>query len=311
MSYLYLLAGENLELGEAELEGFLRSQEIPEKPKRENRLAETESEPGQLKRLALTHEVSRKKAEFSKKKLRDFEPDFTPEKSFAVRFENLSEEEVDGREIEKILGEKFSSEENSVELENPRTVIKAYILEKKIILGEIVEDINRGLFGNRKNQNRPFSSPVSLDPVLARVLINLSGVKPGEFLLDPFCGTGGILIEAGLCGVGICGVDVKEEMVEGCIENLEDYGVISHEIRQGEASESLKIFDQDFSAVVTDLPYGQASKKTSSAVDDFLELLEDFDGRKVFMWNEEELGDYTADFGVYAHKNLTRYIYTV
>ena len=311
MTYLYLLAGENLELAEAELQGFLESQDIPEKPDREQRLAETESKPGQLKRLATTHEVSSKIKEFPRENLGDLETDYTPEKSFAVRVENLSQEEIDTEKTEKILGEKLSSEENSVDLENPRTVVKAYILQEKIILGEVVEDINRGLFEDRKNQDRPFSSPVSLDPVLARVLVNLSGVKPREFLLDPFCGTGGILIEAGLCGVGVCGVDVKEEMAEGCIENLEAYGVISHDIQQGEGSESVEKFDQDFSAIVTDLPYGQASKKTGSAVEDFLDLIENFDGRKIFMWNEEELGDYTADFSVYVHKNLTRYIYVV
>lgn len=309
MSYLYLLAGENLELAEAELEGFLESQEINEETERENRLAETDSEPGQLKRLALTHEVSRKITESSK--LEDLDTDHSPEKSFAVRVENLSEEEIEGKEIEKTLGEKFSSEENSVELENPQTVIKAYVLEEKIILGEIVEDLNRGLFENRKNQNRPFSSPVSLDPVLARVLVNLSGIKPGDFLLDPFCGTGGILIEAGLCGAGVCGTDVKEEMVKGCRENLEEYGIISHDIRQGEAAESLEIFDQNFSTIITDPPYGKASKKTDSALEDFLQLLKNFEGRKVFMWNEEELGDHSAEFSVYIHKNLTRYIFIV
>ncbi len=190
-------------------------------------------------------------------------------------------------------------------------MIKVYILNEKIILGEITEDINRGLFENRKNQKRPFSSPVSLDPVLARVLTNLSGIKPGDFLLDPFCGTGGILIEAGLCGVGACGVDVKEEMVKGCKENLEEYGIISHDIRQGEASESIKMFEKNFSAILTDLPYGQASKKTDSAVEDFLELIEDFEGEVVFMYNEASLEDYEADFSVYIHKNLTRYIYVI
>ena len=188
-------------------------------------------------------------------------------------------------------------------------MIKAYILDEKIIIAHLIEDIDRGLFEKRKNQNRPFSSPVSLDPVLARVLVNLSGTKPGENLLDPFCGTGGILIEAGLCGIGVCGTDIKNAMVEGCRKNLEKYGVISHDIRKGKVSEALEIFDREFSAVVTDLPYGKSSKTTESAVEDFIELVENFDGRAVFMYNEEEIYGMKADFSVYIHRNLTRHIF--
>jgi tRNA (guanine10-N2)-dimethyltransferase len=309
MTYLYLLAGEDLELAEAELEGFLESQEATEKIFRSGRLAETEAEPMQLKRLALTHEVCRKITEFTETE--NFESEYSPETSFAVRAENLTEEEKDTKKLEKELGEKLKDEENSVDLENPRTVVKAYVLEEKIVLGEIVEDINRGLFDKRKNQNRPFSSPVSLDPVLARVLVNLSGVKPGAHILDPFCGTGGILIEAGLCGIGVHGLDVKEEMVAGSRKNLEKYGIISHDVRQGEVSKIEEIFGDGFDAVLTDLPYGKSSKKSGEPVEEFLEFLEGFEGRKVFMWNEEELGGFEADFSVYMHKNLTRYIYVI
>lgn len=311
MSYLYLLAGEDMKLAEGELEGFLKSQGIDETLVRKQKLAETEVEPGQLKRLALTHEVSRKITELEKNRLEDFKPDFMPEKSFAVRTENLSGREIDKEKIEKVLGEKFSSSKNSVDLENPRTVIKAYIFDEKIILGEVIEDINRGLFGNRKNQNRPFSSPVSLDPVLARLLVNLSGVKPGEFILDPFCGTGGILIESGLCGIGVYGSDMSEEMVKGTKMNLDEYGVINHSIKQLEVSEAVESFDRDFSAVITDLPYGKSSAKTDGAVDDFLELVENFEGKIVFMWNEDEIGGFEADFSVYVHRNLTRHIFVV
>lgn len=310
MTYLYLLAGEKIELAESELKGFLESQSVDEKPDRNGKLCETDAEPGQLKRLALTHEVSQKKTEIPNEDLEDFSPESKPESSFAVRSENLSGEE-NRKDLEKILGEKFSGEDNTVDLENPETVIKAYILDEKIVIGHLVQDIDRGLFEKRKNQNRPFSSPVSMDPVLARVLVNLSGIKPGKHLLDPFCGTGGILIEAGLCGIGVCGTDMKEEMVEGCRENLEEYGIISHDIRKNNASQALEIFDTEFSAIVTDLPYGKSSKTTESAVEDFLELIENFDSRSVFIYNEQEIGEYSSDFRVYVHKNLTRHIFIV
>ena len=306
MTYIYRLAGEDLELAEAELNGFLESQKINEEASRRKNLAETEKHPSRLKRLALTHEIAEKISEASK--IEDLEnPDFSG--SFAVRAEDLTEEKRDTEKIEKELGRKLESGKNSVDLENPEKTFKAYILDEKIILGELVEDIDRGLFMKRKNQERPFSSPVSLDPVLARVLFNLSGVSAGEHLLDPFCGTGGILIEAGLCGIGVHGRDISEEMIEGAEENLENYGIISHDLKQSSVEEASEL--DPFDVLVTDLPYGRSSKTTESAVENFVDLVESFDGRAVFMYNEASIGNLEADYEVYVHKNLTRYIFTV
>jgi tRNA (guanine10-N2)-dimethyltransferase len=310
MSYIYHLAGENLELAEAELKGFLKSQDCNEIPLREGRIAETNSEPSQLKRLALTHEVSRKICEKNIADIEDLEIDYRPERSFAVRVEDLDDKR-DKEEIENVLGKLFSSSGNSVDLENPETIIKAYLIDGNVVIGELVESINRGLYDIRKNQHRPFSSPVSLDPVLARALINLSCVNPGEKVLDPFCGTGGILIEAGLCGSKVRGLDIKEEMCKGCITNLEEYGIINHGIRQGKISEIDEIFEEESKKIITDLPYGKSSKQTEDAVESFLEFIESFDGKVVFVWNEKSIGGYTADFSVYVHRSLSRHIYVV
>jgi tRNA (guanine10-N2)-dimethyltransferase len=305
MSYTYLLAGEGLELAEAELKGFLASHGLEKNVERKNKLAFTESEPAQLKRLALTHEITEL---LSRTDTEEPEIEYRPENSYAVRAKDLTE--MDRKEeVEEEIGGKISTKENSVDLERPEEVIKAYIFEDELIIGRLIEDIDRGLFEKRKNQKRPFSSPVSLDPVLARVLVNLSEVSAGESVLDPFCGTGGILIEAGLCGCGVAGTDVKEEMVKGTRKNLEEYGIIAHDIRESEVSEALEIFDTD--VLITDLPYGKASKEEGSPVEDFVVLLEEFNGRTVFMWNKEELGGYKADFSVYVHRNLTRYIFII
>lgn len=308
MTYTYLLAGENLELAEAELKGFLRSQKIEESPKRKGRIAETEKHPQQLKRLGLTHEVTEKICETSTEKP---EIDYRPENSFSVRVQNLTDEDFESKELEKQIGQKLSTEKNSVDLESPDEKIKAYYTGEKLIIGKIVQKIDRGLYQQRANQERPFSSPISLDPVLARALVNLSEASAGEKLIDPFCGTGGILIEAGLCGIGVYGLDIQKEMIDGCKRNLENYGIISHDIRQGDVAKINEVFDKDFEAIVTDLPYGKASKKPEKAVESFIEFLESYDRKTVFMYNEEEVGPYSADFEVYVHRSLTRYIFIV
>ena len=54
---------------------------------------------------------------------------------------------------------------------------------------------------------------------LARILINLSGIKKGT-LLDPFCGTGVILQEALLLGYDVYGIDYDIKSVSCSQQNL-------------------------------------------------------------------------------------------
>ncbi len=308
MSYAYLLAGENLELAEDELRGFLESQELETRVEREGRLA-IAGEPmeGQLKRLALTHEVSEV---IERGSIEALDLKYRPDSSFAVRAVEVSDEEHDTAALQEKVGEILGTGDNEVDLERPDEELRLYLLEDEYVLARLMEDIDRGLFEKRGNEERPFQSPVSLDPVLARVLVNLSGVKPGGSVLDPFCGTGGILIEAGLCGAGVHGLDVQEEMVEGARENLEVYGVIVHDVREGEVRDAGKIFDQKFDAIVTDLPYGEASKVEGEPVEDFLEVAPELvNGRIVFMSDRENIGDMEPEHEIYVHKNLTRYVY--
>jgi tRNA (guanine10-N2)-dimethyltransferase len=308
MTLIYRLAGEDLKLAEAELKGFLRSQGIEETPRRRKRIAETEKEPEMLKRLALTHEASIKITEIDQGNLEAAEIDLRIEGSFAVNCKVIDGEK-DPQEVEEILGSKLSTRNNTVDLENPRTEINAYLIEDKILIGEQVQDIERGLFRKRSNEKRPFSSPVSLDPVLARVLVNLAEMPTHGKVLDPFCGTGGILIEAGLCGILPCGTDVKKEMVEGTRKNLEEYGVINYDIRELDVEKALEEFNTDFDAIITDLPYGKASKVEGETEEKFLNLADSFDGKVAFIYDKPKLGDFKSDFEVYIHKNLTRYIY--
>ena len=60
-------------------------------------------------------------------------------------------------------------------------------------------------FNKRKPQHRPFFKPTSMHPKIARLLVNLAHVKAGNTVLDPFCGTGGILIEAALMKMKVSG----------------------------------------------------------------------------------------------------------
>ena len=75
--------------------------------------------------------------------------------------------------------------------------------------------------GERRAAERPFFKPVSLDPMLARLAVNLAtGPLDNGPVVDPMTGTGGFLIEASLSGRRAVGIDVHSEMVEGAKANL-------------------------------------------------------------------------------------------
>lgn len=61
---------------------------------------------------------------------------------------------------------------------------------------------------------------LAISPRLAKILINLSGAKEGDLLLDPFCGIGGILQEALVKNINVLGVDKDKDAIEGAKKNL-------------------------------------------------------------------------------------------
>jgi tRNA (guanine10-N2)-dimethyltransferase len=108
-------------------------------------------------------------------------------------------------------------------------------------------------FEARKNQRRPAPHPTSLPPKLARAMINLAG--PVNQVLDPFCGSGGLLLEASLMGLDATGVDVDADMLARAEKNLAAYGAEAKLIH-GDALEH----EEGTECAVTDLPYGRNSK---------------------------------------------------
>ncbi len=105
--------------------------------------------------------------------------------------------------------------------------------------------------------DRPFFQPGSMAPDLARALANLAGAAPGRRLVDPMCGTGGLLVEAGLVGASVVGVDARERMARGAARNLREY-VGGGATVVGDAAR-LPLADDSADGVVFDAPYGRQS----------------------------------------------------
>ncbi len=125
---------------------------------------------------------------------------------------------------------------------------------------------NSERFQDRRAHLRPDSAPVSLSPRLARACVNMTGTSKGT-ICDPFCGTGGILIEAGLMNLKAVGFDISEQMVKATKNNLDHFRIRRYSIKKADA---LKIRGM-YSAIVTDPPYGR-----NTFVADLRKLYSDF-----------------------------------
>jgi tRNA G10 N-methylase Trm11 len=77
----------------------------------------------------------------------------------------------------------------------------------------------------KRDMEKPFRrESLAISPRLARILINLSQVKKGENLLDPFCGIGVILGEGMLRGINVIGVDIDASAIADARKNMNWFG---------------------------------------------------------------------------------------
>ncbi|WP_185903223.1 methyltransferase domain-containing protein [Halonotius terrestris] len=143
------------------------------------------------------------------------------------------------------------------------------------LLGWLAVESRRD-YGERRPTDRPFVQPGSMAPLDARALVNIAGAEPGTTVVDPMCGTGGLLLEAGLVGSDVIGVDAQWKMTRGSRENLRALREESGEgfdgdvtIIHGDAT-ALPLVDDAADTVVFDAPYGRQSKIARHELDDLV-----------------------------------------
>lgn len=181
-----------------------------------------------------------------------------PDGTFAVRCRKFGGmmRNVDSQKLAIGLGKELSKE-HTVDLDNPDNVIRVVMSNKlHVFIDEY--DVDRENFEERKVGNRPFFSPISLHPKFARALINMAGTKRGDTVLDPFCGTGGIAIEAAMMGFKTVVSDFDLEMVAGTRENMEWYGLDLHDYCVCDVGDVGNVFGK-VNRIVTDPPYGRST----------------------------------------------------
>ncbi len=223
--------------------------------------------------------------------------------------------------MERRIGKLLYQKGLRANLEHPNISFRLLLTENMGIFGYIIASVNRGAFEARKPQYKPFFYPGVLMPRVARALVNIS--KPGEYLLDPFCGTAGILVEAGLIGVKVIGGDVQKRLLLGAKINLDYYNVDYTLLYQDASKLSLK--DNSIDSVVTDPPYGRSASIKAPSLECLITgSLEEIHRvlkqkrRAIFIFNRsiddiiESIRFKILELHIQkVHRSLTRYIYVL
>lgn len=164
-----------------------------------------------------------------------------------------------GQAVERQLGAALAAAGHPIDLQAPQMELFAWLGEGRIAIGELQGRRPHG-FEDRTTERRAHFSPVGMHPRRAAGLVHLARVPPGGRVLDPFCGTGGIVLEAAILGFEAWGSDLDGRMVQGTLQTITDAGPrpLDATVFQADIG-AVPEFVDDVQGIVTDLPYGSAS----------------------------------------------------
>jgi tRNA (guanine10-N2)-dimethyltransferase len=213
--------------------------------------------------------------------------------------------------FENMIGAMISG---PVSLNHPEVEYRAILSEDRCYFGRVLFSFDRGSFDGRNPGKRDFFHPGVMMPRMARTLVNIAHAQSGDILLDPFCGTGGILIEADLLGMHAVGSDFDPLMIQGCRRNLPSASLLLADATH------LPFPDHSLDSIVTDFPYGQSVciKKSDSMDNLYAASVEEIrrvlkKGRRAVVVTHRDISDIAARsmtiLGTHdqrVHKSLTR-----
>ncbi len=179
-----------------------------------------------------------------------------PSKRYLVRARRIKDARPAADAVEHEVGRILFERGYRADLKSPEMVLRAVITSGKIVLGREAARTDRSSFEARRPHLKPFFHPGVLMPRMARSLVNLTQVREGEILLDPFAGTCGILIEACLIGIRGLGIEVQTRLVKGALCNLQS---LDCSLLLGDAKR-LPLQNSSIDVAVLDTPYGRSAK---------------------------------------------------
>ncbi|XP_012266608.2 tRNA (guanine(10)-N2)-methyltransferase homolog isoform X2 [Athalia rosae] len=224
-------------------------------------------------------------------------PYLNPEKSFKVIVETFCKHFTQDEKIKKIESFSYLPTEGPVNLKNPDTTlmyIEYYGLDPNTIpekpyqyfFGRLIADGQRQLIRKLSLKTRTFIGNTSMDPQLSLLMANQAQVQDGDLILDPFVGSGSLLVAASQFGGYALGTDIDYLMLhartrpsrisqktrgkdESIASNMKQYGTSSYYLDVLVSDFSLPVWRSDMrvDAIITDPPYGirEATERVGTA----------------------------------------------
>uniref|UniRef100_T1I037 tRNA (guanine(10)-N(2))-methyltransferase TRMT11 n=2 Tax=Rhodnius prolixus TaxID=13249 RepID=T1I037_RHOPR len=210
-----------------------------------------------------------------------------PDTSFKIKVEIFGNSQTQREKVEKIESFSYLPLSGPVKLKNPDVsfqYIEFFALEQKqfplkpekYFFGRLVAEGQRDLISKLSLKKRKFIGNTTMDPQLSLIMANQGQIKEGDIVLDPFVGTGSLLIAAAQFGGYVLGADIDYLMVHGksrptrkqnrhkprndesIANNMEQYGLKDKYLDIVVADSSLPYWRPGmiFDVIVTDPPYG-------------------------------------------------------
>ncbi|PAV84744.1 hypothetical protein WR25_13677 [Diploscapter pachys] len=215
----------------------------------------------------------------------------SPDLSFKCKFLSVNRQQgIDYLNRERLIADKIPFDVCNVDLKTPDNTFCAIEVYKnndsevpeRIFFGKMIAEGQQKLKRIYNLKDRLYIGNTTMDPELSFIQANIAGIKSGDLVLDPFSGTGGLLIPAAHFGAYVIGAEINysiakaigkssrhgvkyrndEESVEG---NFEQYGLSDQYLSTILADASIHgvyrpgpIFDR----IVSDPPYGVREKSS-------------------------------------------------
>lgn len=205
----------------------------------------------------------------------DFKGHIQANSTFLVRVYRVQKASLQhvSEKLEREIGNKISIQlkgKITAKMKSPEITFVLLFVDDSYLFGKELFVKESGSFEPRRPDIRPFFKPGTLEPRFARLMANLSQANAISYMLDPFCGPGGIVIEGVLMGCQVIGMDIDKRMIAGAKMNLTHYSPNGHyEFLIGDARAIP--FETSIKAIATDPPYGRSTSTYGKMVIDLLD----------------------------------------
>lgn len=184
---------------------------------------------------------------------------------FRITSRRVGNHDFGSMDVQRVAGEVMVNKYGTgVNLNHPDLNVRVDVYDQTLMVGL---QVTRQSLINR--HNRTYIPRISLKPHVAYSLVKLAATyahQPLGKVLDPFCGSGTILLEAAQCypDLELFGSDLYEDVIEGARQNAQAAGFEDRiKLVRSDVFELDQVYSSNsFDAIITNPPFGIKLSKT-------------------------------------------------